>query len=226
MRRKRRLQPLRLATRHDARRLRCHCHDTGVRHAGHTTPPDGRRLDQPLTDNRFIVLAKIGAASGVKGDVRVKSFTADPTALGGYGSLVAEDGRVFEIARLRPAGGMLVVKFRGIDSRNAAEALNGTLMGVPRNALPEPEPEEFYHADLTGLDAFDPAGRALGAVTAVLNHGAGDFLEIAPREGKTLLIPFTRQAVPEIDIARGRLTIVLPIEIEVPGDTGNEEGSA
>ncbi len=133
---------------------------------------------------RFVTLATIGAPHGVKGEVRVKSFTAEPMALGGYGPLFSKDGRKLEVERLRPAkGDMLVAKFLGIEDRDAAEALKGLAIGVDRAALPAPEPDEFYHADLIGLAAFDAAGAPLGTVVAVDNYGAGDILEIAPASG-------------------------------------------
>ena len=163
-----------------------------------------------------VVLAQIGAAHGIRGEVRVKSFTADPTSLGGYGPLLAADGRTFEIDRLRPLkGDMLVAKFRGIDDRNAAEALNGVELSVDRSALPPAEANEYYHADLIGLEAFDAGGNPLGRVVAVENFGAGDILEIAPSDGVSLMIPFTNATVPDIDISAGRLTIVPPAEIEI-----------
>jgi len=164
-----------------------------------------------------VVLATIGGAHGIRGEVRVKSFTADPMALATYGPLFAEDGRIFEIERLRPAKNVVVAKFRGIDDRNAAEALNGISLSVERNALPPPEPNEFYHADLIGLQASDTTGRPLGFVLAVQNFGAGDILEIGDKEksGASLLIPFTGKIVTDIDIANGRLTIAPPAEIEI-----------
>ena len=163
-----------------------------------------------------IVLATIGAPHGIRGEVRVKSFTSDPTSLGGYGPLFAADGRSFEIERLRPLkGSTLVVKFRGIDDRTAAQALNGLELSVERSALPPAEAGEYYHADLVGLEAYGVDGKPLGRVAAVQNFGAGDILEIAPPVGASLLVPFTNAAVPDIDIPAGRLTIVLPTETEV-----------
>jgi 16S rRNA processing protein RimM len=173
---------------------------------------------------RFVALATIGAPHGVKGELRVKSFATEPTGLGVYGPLFAEDGRTFEIERFRPLkGDMLVVKFRGVDDRNAAEALKGLSLGVERSALPAPEPDEFYYADLIGLAAFDAAGNALGRVAAVENHGAGDILEIARENAPSLLLPFTKAVVPDIDIAAGRIVVVPPTEIEVKPDRSEEE---
>jgi 16S rRNA processing protein RimM len=164
----------------------------------------------------LVLLATVGAAHGIRGEVRVKSFMADPASLADYRPLFASDGRTFEIERLRPLkGDMLAVKFRGIDDRNAAEALNGVELSVERSALPPAEAGEYYHTDLIGLEAFDAGGKPLGCVVAVENFGAGDILEIAPQDGVSLLIPFTNATVPDIDIQGGRLTIVPPAEIEI-----------
>ncbi len=173
--------------------------------------------------DRFIALAKIGGPTGVKGEVRVKSFTAEPENLAAYGRLMAADGRVFEIERMRPSKTVLVTKFRGIDDRNAATALNGVTLGVTRDALPEPDADEFYHADLIGLAAIDASGARLGTVTAIYNHGAGDILEIAEERGTSLLVPFTRAAVPDIDIAGGRIVVDPPAETEVKPEESEEE---
>lgn len=169
----------------------------------------------PSLPDDLIVLATVGAPHGVKGEVRVKSFTTDPLALRDYRPLRIVDGRAVEIERLRAAKGVLVVKFRGVDDRDAAEALKGVALGVERSALPAPEPDEFYHADLIGLDAVDAGGRKLGTVAAVFNHGAGDILEIARDMGPSILLPFTQACVPAIDIAARRIAIVLPEESEI-----------
>ena len=165
--------------------------------------------------NAPVILAVIGAPHGVRGEVRVKSFVADPMSLKGYGTLLAEDGRGFQIERLRPAKDVVVVKFRGVDDRDAAAKLTGLTLGVERSALPAAEEDEFYHADLIGLEALDGAGASLGTVIAVQNFGAGDILEIAPPKGPSLLVPFTKESVPAIDIAAGRLVVVPPIEVEI-----------
>jgi 16S rRNA processing protein RimM len=171
-----------------------------------------------------VLLAMIGAAHGVKGEVRVKSFTADPMAVGGYGHLFAKDGRRFEIEKLRPLkGDMLGAKLRGVDDRGAAEALNKVSLYVERSALPAPEEDEFYHADLIGLAALDRAGVKLGTVVAVHNFGAGDILDIAPSRGASLLVPFTRVTVPVVDIAAGRVTVVPPAEPDEPENPAEEE---
>lgn len=165
-----------------------------------------------IDERSLIEMAVIGAAHGLKGEVRVKSFAADPLSLGGYGPLQARDGRQFEIAALRPAGSakdaMLVVRFKGIDDRTAAEALNGLALFVPRERLPETDDEdEFYHADLVGLAVRDGEGRGIGSVTAVENFGGGDLLEVVHEGRRGVLIPFTRAAVPAIDVKGGFVTV-------------------
>jgi 16S rRNA processing protein RimM len=173
---------------------------------------------------RFVPLATIGAPHGVRGELRVKSFTAEPAALGDYGTLRARDGRAFEIERLRPLkDDMLVVKLRGVADRDAAARLTGTVIGVARDAFPAPEEDEFYLADLIGLAVVDAAGRPAGRVTNLYNHGAGDIIEVAPEGGgRSALLPFTRAVVPEVDIAAGRIVVVPPDEIEARPESEDE----
>jgi 16S rRNA processing protein RimM len=161
-----------------------------------------------------ILLARIGAPHGVRGEVRVKSFGEQPEALERYSPLAGADGRLFHVERLRPAKEVLVVKFRGVDDRDAAEALSGVDLYVDRSRLPAAEEDEFYHADLIGLAAFSEAGEALGTVIAVHDFGAGDILEIAPSRGTSLLLPFTRSTVPLVDIEAGRIVVAPPAEID------------
>jgi len=162
----------------------------------------------------LVLVARIGAAHGIRGEVRVKPFTQDPADVVAYGPLASANGRVFEIATARPAAGsspdMLVVRFRGIATRDAAEALNGTELFVPRERLGSTAADEYFHADLIGLDAVTTTGEPLGTVVRVENYGAGDLLEIAPRRGDTLLVPFTRAIVPEVDLIGGRVVIEPP----------------
>jgi 16S rRNA processing protein RimM len=166
-----------------------------------------------------VILARFGAPHGVSGEIRLKSFTADPVSVQDYGPLAAPDGRSFEIEAVRPIGGdMLVVRVRGVRDRNTAEALKGLELSVPRRRLPEPEVDDFYHADLVGLDVVGVDGARFGTVAAILNYGAGDILEIDRPGAAALLVPFTRAAVPEIDIGGGRLVIDPP--------AGVTEGSA
>jgi 16S rRNA processing protein RimM len=155
-----------------------------------------------------VQLAVIGAAHGIKGEVRVKTFTAEPLALGDYGPLCAEDGRVFEVADIRPQGTVVVARFKGVNDRNAAEALTGTALFVDRSALPdELDHDEFYHADLIALEVKDDAGETIGRVTAVQNFGGGDILELALGGGQTALIPFTTAAVPQVSVSAGFIRI-------------------
>ncbi|WP_034491240.1 ribosome maturation factor RimM [Afifella pfennigii] len=170
----------------------------------------------------LLLVAQIGRPHGVKGEVRVKSFTADPLALADYSPLRAEDGRLLEIQALRPdKGDILLARFKGVGERSAAEALNGLALYVPREALPEAGEEEFYHADLIGLEARAPDGEILGRVIAVHDFGAGDVLEVKPPKGATFLLAFTRENVPEVGLAGRYLILDLPDEVEV-----REEGAA
>lgn len=168
-----------------------------------------------MTDR--VCVAQIGAPHGVRGEVRLWTFTADPMAVTRYAPLQTEDGKqAFEIEAVRPAKGHLVARLRGIDTREAAERLTNIKLFVPRKRLPEIEADEFYHADLVGLRVEDENGSEIGAVIAVHNFGAGDLLEIQPPDGGAMLLPFTETVVPEVDIKGGRLVVVLPEETEAP----------
>lgn len=166
-------------------------------------------------------VARIGAAHGVRGEVKLWSFTEDPLAVADYAPLETQDGkRQFEIESLRPVKDHLVARFKEVGDRNAAEALRNIDLYVPRDRLPAiAEDDTWYYADLVGLAAVSPEGEALGTVLALHNFGAGDVLEIQPTEGnKTLLLPFTETVVPTIDINAGRIVVVMPTEIEVRDD--------
>ncbi len=163
-----------------------------------------------------VCLGAIAGAHGVRGLVKIKSFTQDPADLTAYGALADESGRRrFEIAVTGQAKGLLVARIAGVEDRDAAEALRGVRLTIARAALPEPEDaEDYYQADLIGLAAEDLAGRTLVTVTAVDNYGAGDFLEIARPQGAPLLVPFTKVVVPLIDLEGGRVVVDPPEEIE------------
>lgn len=175
-----------------------------------------RRSKQP------ILMGRIGAAHGVRGEVRITPFTADPEALAGYGPLATDrPGLIVRIRKARLQNKLLVAQLDGVNDRSAAEALNGVSLYVGRDRLPEPEDEDdFYHADLIGLDARLESGVSIGEVTALPNFGASDLIEIRdPRSGDSYLYPFTKTVVPTISIKDGYLVIVPPLD----ADPGEEE---
>ena len=162
-----------------------------------------------------VLLGVVIGAQGLKGEVKVKTFTETPEKLGAYGSLRAKDGRSFTVSGLRAAKDIAIARFEGVADRDTAESLKGVELYVSRDALPPGEEHEFYHADLIGLRAEDEVGRAIGKVIAVHNFGAGDVIEIEREDGGgTVMMPFTREIVPNIDVAQGRLVIAAPEEVE------------
>ena len=168
-----------------------------------------------------ICVARIGAAHGVRGAVKLWTFTEDPLAVTRYGQLMTKDGaRQFEVTHVREAKGHLVATLKGIATREEAERLNGVELYVAREKLPATREDEYYHADLIGLAAVNATGEPLGRVIAIHNFGAGDIIEIAPPDGATMLLPFTNAVVPSVDLAAGRVVIELPDEI-----VGEDEGS-
>ena len=168
----------------------------------------------------FVLMGRFGAPHGVRGDIRLQSFTADPQAIASYAPLFDKSGaRCFVLANVRPQGkDMLVARVEGVGDRAGAQALTGVELFLPREKLPAPEEDEFYLADLEGLRAETADGAVLGRVVALRNFGAGDILEVAPAEGgETLLFPFTKAVVPVVDIAGGRVVIAPPEEMEGDG---------
>jgi 16S rRNA processing protein RimM len=162
-----------------------------------------------------VCVARIGAAHGVRGQVKLWTFTEDPFAVTRYGPLATKDGvRQFEVTDAREGKGHLVATLRGVTTRNEAERLNGLELYVAREKLPATDEDEYYHADLIGLAAVTTAGAPLGRVVAIHNFGAGDIIEIAPPNGPTMLLPFSSAVVPTVDISGGRVLIDLPAEIE------------
>jgi 16S rRNA processing protein RimM len=162
-----------------------------------------------------ICVARIGAAHGVRGEVKLWTFTEDPLAVKHYGPLATKDGaRQFEVTQARAAKGHLVATLKGIATREDAERLNGLELYIAREKLPATDEDEYYHADLIGLAAVTPANESLGRVIAIHNFGAGDIIEIAPANGATMLLPFTNAVVPSVDLAGGRVVIELPGEID------------
>lgn len=155
-------------------------------------------------DDRTCVGA-IAGAFGVRGEVRLKSFTSDPRAIAAYGTLTSEDGKHrFTVTLTRPVTGGFGARLSGVETREQAEALKGVSLWAERSALPHLPDDEFYHADLIGMAVFDPGGVLLGQVRAVHDHGAGDILEVAGAQG-SLLLPFTRAVVPTVDVAARRI---------------------
>ena len=168
-----------------------------------------------------ICVARIGAPHGVRGAVKLWTFTEDPMAVTRYGPLATKDGaRQFEVANAREAKGHLVAMLKGVATREDAERLNGVELYVPRGKLPATDADEYYHADLIGLAAVNAAFESIGRVIAIHNFGAGDIIEIAPAHGATMLLPFSNAVVPTVDLAAGRVVIELPDEI-----AGDDEGS-
>jgi 16S rRNA processing protein RimM len=158
-----------------------------------------------------LLVGVIVGASGLKGEVKVKSFTAQPTNIGDYGPLFAEDGRNFAIESVRTLkGDVVVVRLKGINDRDSAETLKGVRLYVSRGALPETKKGEFYHTDLIGLRVEDTSGNRLGVVSAIHNFGAGDMIEIEDERGEMTMLPFTRSVVKEIDIAGARVVVTPP----------------
>jgi 16S rRNA processing protein RimM len=163
-----------------------------------------------------VCVAAIAGAYGVKGEVRLKSFCAVPEDVATYGPLTTEDGaRAFELRLGRPVKGAFAATLSGIGSKEAADALKGTRLYADRAAMPALPDDEFYHADLLGLAVFDTGGVQIGRVHALHDHGAGDLLEVhGPGLSQTLLIPFTREAVPTVDLTEGRVVVDPPEGLE------------
>jgi len=170
-----------------------------------------------------VLLAAVIGAQGLKGEVKVKLFTATPDALPRYGVLHTGDGRKFTITAFRPAKeGEAVIAFEGVRDRNAAEALKGTELFVERAALPEAGEDEFYHADLIGLEVRDSEGRVLGKVSGLHNFGASDVLEFARPDGDSVHLAFTKETVPVLNIAEGFIIVAVPEDDEADPHHGVE----
>ncbi|MFJ6025667.1 ribosome maturation factor RimM [Brevundimonas sp. NPDC092305] len=167
------------------------------------------------TNDKLILVAQIAGGFGVKGEVRVTAYTAEPMALMAYGPLLRADGSTgLTLTSARPDKAGVVGRAKEITTREQADALRGLKLFVPRDRLPAPDEDEFYLTDLVGLEARDPDGLVLGAIKSVQNFGADDMLEIAPAAGgPTWYLPFTRDAVPDLHIADGWLLAVRPSEV-------------
>lgn len=165
----------------------------------------------------LVCLGALAGAYGVDGSVRLKSFCATPGAIADYAPLVTEDGRSFNVTLIRPLSGAFAARLSGVASREAAEALRGMRLHAPRDRLPALPEDEFYHADLIGLDVLDTGGVVVGRVRAVLDHGAGDILEVTRVGGTEVLLPFTSAVVPTVDLAARRIVVDPP-----PGLIGDD----
>ena len=161
-----------------------------------------------------ICVGAIAGAFGVRGEAKIKCFTDDPAAVGDYGPLHTEDGnRTFKLKLTRSIKGGYAARLSGVDTREDAEALKGTRLYADRAALPEPDEEEFYYADLLGLRVETADGTVLGKIKAVQDFGAGDVIEYQPAGGgESLYLPFTREVVPTVDVAGGRVVADPPVE--------------
>ena len=169
-----------------------------------------------MTQPDRVCVGAIAGSFGVKGEVRLKSFCTEPEAIASYGPLFSEDGsRSYTVTLTRPVANGLGARLSGVQTKEQADALKGTSLFVARDRLPATGDDEFYHADLIGLDVHDTGGAPVGKLHAIHNHGAGDLLEILGPGMKTaLLLPFTRAAVPMIDLAARRVIIDLPEGLE------------
>jgi 16S rRNA processing protein RimM len=163
----------------------------------------------------MILVGRVAGGFGVRGEVRITTFTEDPLSLSRYGALKREDGTPGLVVKsARPAKGGVIARVEGVESKEAADALRGLRLFVPRDALPKPAEDEFYLADLIGMRVEDVSGAVLGTVAAVPNFGAGDLLEIDKGDGTaTWYLPFTRDAVPEVRIAEGKVIANPPAEV-------------
>ncbi len=176
-------------------------------------------MDRP----RDILLGVVIGAHGLKGEVKVKTFTAEAGNLHAYGALHTKNGLEIAVMAVRLVkADLVVVQFAGVADRNGADALKGTELFIAREALPPTDADEFYHADLVGLRAEDSEGRTIGTVRGIHNFGAGDVIEILRADGSDIFLPFTRETVPEVDMKAGRLVIAVPEEEEFSA-TGNVE---
>ena len=174
------------------------------------------------SDTRLILLGQITGAHGIRGDVIVRTYTGEPADIAAYGPLTDKaGGRPLTLHVVRASGKGVVARVKGVSDRNAAEALKGLELYVARAKLPKADEAEYYHADLIGLAAVTPEGQDLGRIIAVQNYGAGDLLEIKmTASGDTDFIPFTNACVPDVDLAAGRVTVVMP---EVVGEAETTE---
>ena len=197
-----------------------------------TVRPPVSKQDGATPEVARVCVGRIAGAHGVRGEVRIASYTDDPHDIASYGPVSDEEGgRRFTIKPVRMAKSHLVARIEDVDDRNAAEALRGVTLYVARAALPEPEDDEFYWEDLVGLRAETTGGEPLGAVLSVQDYGAGIMLEVGESPRLATLVPFTRDIVPSVDLNAGLLSIDPPAGLfsaaadddENEGDKSDEE---
>lgn len=171
--------------------------------------------------DRLLQVARVAGAFGVRGEIRITTFTEDPLALATYKVLTREDGSPgLTITAARAVKGAVIARAQGIDTRDQAEALRGLKLFIAREALPAPDEDEFYHADLIGLSIETAAGEPMGKVKTIQDFGAGDLIEVQPPMGASWWLPFTREAVPEVRLAEGKLIAVRPAEVDGDAEEG------
>ena len=168
-----------------------------------------------MTQSRLILVGQVAGGFGVRGEVRVTAYTADPKTLTAYGPLLRADGSPgLTLSTVRATKDGVIGRAKEIETKEQADAMRGLKLHVPRDRFPEPQEDEFYLADLIGIEARDPQGFVLGTVRAVQNFGADDMLEITPSAGgQTWYLPFTRAAVPDVHLGKGWLLAVRPDEV-------------
>jgi 16S rRNA processing protein RimM len=186
---------------------------TNLRHPEEAAQQPSRRTHgaDPTAGTRRICLGVVTGPQGVQGAVRIKPFTEVPENVAGYGPVEDEaGGRRFELRLIGTAKGVVIVRVSGVESRDQAETLRGLRLYLPRAALPETEPDEYYHADLIGLEAVLEDGTPVGRVRAIHDFGAGDTLELVRASAPPLMVPFTRAVVPHVELAQRRLVLDPP----------------
>ncbi len=168
-----------------------------------------------MAADRMIAVGRVAGAFGVRGELRITAFTEEPLALARYRELKRQDGSAgLTVLSARDTKGGIVCRCAGVETKEQADALRGLRLFIPREALPAPDEDEFYLADLIGLSVHTPEGETLGAIKSVQDFGAGDILEITPAAGgPTWYLAFTRETVPTVDIAGGKVVVVLPTEV-------------
>ena len=165
----------------------------------------------------MLCVGAIAGAFGVKGETRLKSFCADPEAIAEYAPLTDETGKkTFTVEILRPVKGGFAALLGGITTREQAESMRGLRLFAPRDRMPDLPSDEYYHSDLMGLAVYDTGGVELGEITTVADYGGGDFIEVKLKKGKLLLVPFTQEAVPTVDLTAGRIVIDPPEDAAEP----------